>query len=79
MTREVTRSGCCAASQIAGMAPPVEVSSTARSQPAASITARASRPQRSTDGSVPVGSGSERPRPPASKRIRRENSAIRSV
>ena len=47
--------------------------------PAASITARASRPQPSMDGSIPAGSGSDSPRPPQSKRINRENSASRSV
>ncbi len=31
------------------------------------------------EGSVPAGSGSDSPRPPQSKRIKRENSAIRSV
>ena len=42
---EVTRSGWVAASQMAAMAPPVGASTTARRQPAASITASASRPQ----------------------------------
>jgi hypothetical protein len=70
-TSERTRSGWLAASHTAGIDPPLEARTSACSTPTSSKTVTASVAHPSMLGATPVASGSERPRPKASKRISR--------
>jgi hypothetical protein len=68
---ELVRSGWVAAN-IAAMVPPSPTPRiAARSEPAASITARTSSIHSSSGGSEPGGAGSDRPMPSLSKEIKR--------
>ena len=76
VTSFVTRSGCVAAIRNASGAPSDAPNTTARSEPAASITARTSSTRCSSVGTSVT--GSDRPMPRLSNRMTRENRASRS-
>ncbi len=73
----VVRAGWVAANSMLRFPPSEAPNTTARSEPAASSTARRSSIRCSSDGSAFVGTGSDMPVPRLSNRISRENAASR--
>ena len=77
MTSASVFSGYVAANRLQSGPPSETPSSTARSEPTASITARTSSRRCSSVGSFSTGTGSDSPVPRLSKRIRRDIDASR--